>query len=224
MTRTRLLVSVRNPTEAAAALDGGADLIDIKEPARGPMGMSDPDTTAAIIHAVAGLRPVTVALGHAGDQGVPLPPTTVKICKVGLPASNHPWRPALRACCERFRAARVMPVVYADQRDNGGPSVDDVLQWVVTYRACGLVIDTSNKNGGLLDWISITRLRRAVADAHARGLMIGLAGSLDTRTVPKLAALSPDLIGVRGAACDRSDRTKRLRLDLVRDLKACLSG
>ena len=36
------LVSVRSPEEALAALEGGADLIDVKEPSRGPLGAADP--------------------------------------------------------------------------------------------------------------------------------------------------------------------------------------
>ena len=35
---TQLLVSVRSPAEALAALEGGAALIDVKEPARGSLG------------------------------------------------------------------------------------------------------------------------------------------------------------------------------------------
>ena len=37
----RLLVSVRNASEARAAINGGADVIDIKEPDHGPLGMAD---------------------------------------------------------------------------------------------------------------------------------------------------------------------------------------
>src|SRR5207237_10897019 len=38
VTASGLLVSVRSATEAGAALEGGADLIDIKEPRHGPLG------------------------------------------------------------------------------------------------------------------------------------------------------------------------------------------
>src|SRR5262249_6225382 len=41
VTMPRLLVSVRDVREAEAALAGGADLIDIKEPAHGPLGRAD---------------------------------------------------------------------------------------------------------------------------------------------------------------------------------------
>src|SRR5260221_3008307 len=45
----RLLVSVRNAVEAEAALAGGCDVLDVKEPGRGAMGMADVSTIAAVL-------------------------------------------------------------------------------------------------------------------------------------------------------------------------------
>ncbi len=59
-----LLVSVRDAAEAAASLAGGADLIDVKEPARGPLGRADAATIAAVVQAVGGRVPVSAALGE----------------------------------------------------------------------------------------------------------------------------------------------------------------
>ena len=59
-----LLVSVRNAAEATEALAGGASIIDVKEPSRGPLGRADADVTAAIAEAVAGRAPLTVACGE----------------------------------------------------------------------------------------------------------------------------------------------------------------
>ena len=47
----QLLVSVRDLGEAAAALAGGADLIDVKEPIRGPLGRADEATIRGIVDA-----------------------------------------------------------------------------------------------------------------------------------------------------------------------------
>ena len=44
----RLLVSVRSAAEVAAALAGGADIIDAKEPSRGGLGAVDPEDLEAI--------------------------------------------------------------------------------------------------------------------------------------------------------------------------------
>src|SRR5688572_26078519 len=64
----RLLVSVSNASEAAAALEGGADLIDAKDPLEGPLGAVSRDQLRGIYGAVAGARPVTAALGDATDE------------------------------------------------------------------------------------------------------------------------------------------------------------
>src|SRR5947209_20487137 len=45
----RLLVSVRNVAEAEAALAGGCDVLDLKEPGRGAMGMADISTIEAVL-------------------------------------------------------------------------------------------------------------------------------------------------------------------------------
>ncbi|MGH8059229.1 MAG: (5-formylfuran-3-yl)methyl phosphate synthase, partial [Candidatus Entotheonellia bacterium] len=45
----RLLASVRDAAEARAALQGGADVLDAKEPSAGPLGACTP----AVLHAIA---------------------------------------------------------------------------------------------------------------------------------------------------------------------------
>ena len=49
----RLLVSVRSPEEALAAIEGGADILDGKEPTRGSLGMANIEIVAAIARQVA---------------------------------------------------------------------------------------------------------------------------------------------------------------------------
>src|SRR5438094_4298290 len=62
-----LLVSVANADEAAAALAGGADIIDAKDPAAGAMGAVPGGVFRKIHGVVGGARPVTAALGDAKD-------------------------------------------------------------------------------------------------------------------------------------------------------------
>jgi (5-formylfuran-3-yl)methyl phosphate synthase len=45
----RLLVSVRDASEAVCAIEGGADVVDFKEPERGPLGRADVDVMFAAI-------------------------------------------------------------------------------------------------------------------------------------------------------------------------------
>src|SRR5437868_3326316 len=64
----RLLVSVSNAAEAAAAVAGGADVIDAKDPLAGALGAVAVTTLCDIHAAVAGARPVTAAIGDAADE------------------------------------------------------------------------------------------------------------------------------------------------------------
>lgn len=63
----RLLVSVRNAREAVAAVEAGADIIDVKEPAHGSLGFAGIETVRAVLAAVAGRVPVSAALGEVRD-------------------------------------------------------------------------------------------------------------------------------------------------------------
>ena len=63
-----LLVSVRDAAEAVAALDGGAAIIDVKEPRHGPLGAADPEAIAAVAHVVGTRRPWTMACGELGGE------------------------------------------------------------------------------------------------------------------------------------------------------------
>jgi len=62
----QLLVSVAGPREARAALAGGADIIDAKDPRTGALGAVRPQVLRAVRSAVGASRPVSAALGDAG--------------------------------------------------------------------------------------------------------------------------------------------------------------
>ena len=64
----RLLVSVASAAEASAALAGGADFIDAKNPLMGALGAVSEEVLRDIHAAVGGVRPVTAALGDAADE------------------------------------------------------------------------------------------------------------------------------------------------------------
>lgn len=63
-----LLVSVRDAAEAAEAVEGGADIIDVKEPRQGSLGRAEPAAAVAVARVVAARRPWTMACGELGGQ------------------------------------------------------------------------------------------------------------------------------------------------------------
>ena len=65
---TQLLVSVESAEEALTALQGGADLIDAKDPNAGPLGPVSLGTLESIRAAIAGQRPLTAALRNTRSR------------------------------------------------------------------------------------------------------------------------------------------------------------
>src|SRR5437879_2488209 len=102
-----LLVSVRSSEEAAAALAGGAHVIDIKEPAHGSLGRADDQTVSAVLACVAGRRPVSAALGELVDyDGTRVVGYGWRVAGAGFANHQSPvTRPPLRVVGDGWRVA-----------------------------------------------------------------------------------------------------------------------
>jgi uncharacterized protein (UPF0264 family) len=88
----------------------------------------------------------------------------------------------------------------------------------------GVMLDTADKAAGSLTrHLSLERLREFVCAARAKGLIVGLAGSLRAEDIPTLAALAPDYLGFRGALCTGS-RTDALDPQALRDIRGRLTA
>src|SRR4051812_283713 len=77
-----LLVSVRSPAEAEAALAGGAAIIDVKEPDNGALGRAASEVLAGVLAVVAGRRPVSAALGELLEPEGDLPAELARLAYV----------------------------------------------------------------------------------------------------------------------------------------------
>jgi uncharacterized protein (UPF0264 family) len=220
----KLLVSVRSVEEAKAAVEGGADLIDIKEPDRGPLGKADDSVIAAIVDAVSGRRPVSAAMGELCELASPrLPSARLEFVKFGLAKiALVPW-------CDRLlqlRAASnsaVVPTAYADWERAGSPPVERIALFAATYQFPVLLIDTCEKDGSnLLSWLDRDNLEKIVAPLREAGCKVALAGSLNERDFEVIVGVQPEWIAVRGAACTNGDRKRSIDVKRVRYLKAAL--
>lgn len=211
---TQLLISVRTPDEAEVALRAGADLIDIKEPTRGPMGMADPAVIAAIIERVAGRRPVSAALGELKSKAdfSALPPG-LSFVKIGLARVGKQWRDQLADRFAQVPSAGKVPVLYADLVVDGKcPEPEEVIEWCRQQKAAGILMDTCKKRNGtcLLDFFPPELLAVCAKLAHLSGLFLALAGSLGGPTARTAAMLGADIIGMRGAVCRNRHRNGKL--------------
>jgi uncharacterized protein (UPF0264 family) len=212
-----LLVSVRDVEEAREALAGGAAIVDVKEPGRGPLGAADAGIAAAIGAAVGGRVPWTVACGElvarpdqspalavagaVGRTGAALP-NGAKAGPAGCSAVE--WRGAFAAFAAALPTDTIpIAVVYADWRRADAPPPEALIAAAAEVARCGaLLIDTFDKRGpAVLAGTAPEVLRGWIATAKMAGLTTALAGRLSIESLAAAAALGPDVLAIRGAAC-----------------------
>ena len=234
----RLLVSVASPAEASAALIGGADLIDAKDPLAGALGAVSPTILGEIQAVCAGRRPVTAALGDADDESAiertarTFATAGTRFVKVGFAGIADVERVAalIRATVRGARTGGdgltgVVPVAYLDADRVASLTPAALLPVAARAGADGILIDTADKSGpGLRGLVTPDALAEWVGHAHEAGLFVAIAGQLTAEDLPLIRDVGADIAGVRGAACD-GGRNGCVNADRVRALVAmCRSG
>lgn len=233
----QLLVSVRTPQEALDALAGGAGIIDIKEPAHGPLGMVSLLEQYQIAATVRASSPVALsaALGELADwQSQPMPalPPHLQYAKLGLAgmAGEPHWRAIWKQVRAEFDVLRGRPldwvaVAYADAERVGAPAVKDVLNAAIEEGCRVFLIDTCEKGSlRLVDLLPLPQLRDLIERAHFHQLQVALAGQIVLTDLPALLTLGPDIIAVRGAACVAGDRGSEIVTSKVAALVSALQA
>lgn len=223
----QLLVSVRNAAEAALALEGGAHILDVKEPTRGPLGMADPAAISAIVTVrdqYAPLVPVSVALGEVLDwdpagtnRGITSDPVSgspaylasgLAFFKLGTAGLGRIVNWTRHVEIARSRAGSLL--VFPDDREN--------LQWILVAYA---------------DWRAADA--PAPQDVLAAASELGFHGVLiDTCTKQGKSLLewltAPELreLGEAAAGCNLSfalaGQLRSIDLPRLRDVPAALVG
>lgn len=231
----RLLVSVRDAEEARAALAGGADIIDAKEPALGPLA----PVSRAMLQSICASVPVTVALSVALGDAQPLALEAVVASVAPLrrrvalyfkvaviSAAPDEAGDGIAAACRMLegRADRPRLVVarYVDQPSDA----TDLSRWIAVSAAAGargLLVDTSRKDGpGLFGSVGAPSLAALREQASRHGIWLAVAGGVTITNLAQLAVVGPDVLGVRGAVC-QGTRTDTLSAALVLQLRDALA-
>ncbi len=225
---TKLLVSVRSADEARAALAGGADLIDVKEPRNGALGAADEQVQREIIQTIHGRAPCSLALGELLGGKLTFPTDVpFAFAKIGLAGCGRletwpvRWREAWRALP---RETTRVAVAYADWETCAAPAPDEILKHAAQCDCRVLLLDTFDKSAGNLftHWNSPS-LSRFIDSIHHAEMLAVLAGSLTLNDFPAALALSPDYLAVRGAACV-GERQGDIKQHRVRALANSLAG
>ncbi|KKM08947.1 hypothetical protein SY88_21025 [Clostridiales bacterium PH28_bin88] len=233
----KLLVSVVDAAEALAALEGGADIIDVKNPLEGALGANFPWRIREIAGLMPGGRELSATLGDAAclPGAYSLAAAGAAWCgaryvKVGLYGMEN-GEAAIYFLRQVNRAIRlvtgeqgqVIAVGYADAGRVGAMPPAELPRVAAEAGVHGCMLDTAVKDGAsLLRVMTMHELARFVRETRARRLVCGLAGSLGSEDLPAVRELGPDVVGVRSAAC-RGDRVRgRVDSELVSELRRAL--
>ncbi len=205
------MVSVTNPIEAMEALNGGADIIDVKNPDEGALGANLPwiirsirKTVGESVEMSATIGDMPYLPGTASLAALGAASLRVDYVKVGMfgpkntEESLYLSRSLVRTFQEFRFGVKVVVAGYADYKKLG--CVNPLLLPRVAFEsgAWGLLIDVNDKGSmGLFDYLSFEQLKVFVDKSHSFGLKVALAGSLGKGDILKILRVGADIMGVR---------------------------
>jgi uncharacterized protein (UPF0264 family) len=229
----KLLISVINEQEAIAAIKGGADIIDVKNPLEGALGAHFPEVIKRIRKTTSPEIPVSAAIGDAPDlpglmslAALGAATCNIQYVKVGLYGVRSIDR-ATNMLMEIKKAIKgynqdikIIAVAYGDGFKINAISPHDALIAAVESGYNGCMMDTIIKGeGDLFSAISVGNINKFLKLCRSKNLLSALAGSLKLEQLPLLKELNPDIIGFRGAVC-RGDRVNgALDSEAVKNIK-----
>ena len=220
---TLMLASVASPAEAEAVWAGGADIIDLKDPANGALGALDATVAAAIVRLVGKRKPVSAAAGSSLDAPgalldsvAAMAATGADYVKIGL-SPDAAGADCVRAVAPQAKTTKLVGVLFADCTPDLG-----LLRLMANNGFTGAMLDTAKKGAGrLLNHMDIAALDGFIGHCRENRLMAGLAGSLEAPDVPRLLPLEPDYLGFRGSLCHgrlREGEIDPASVRMIRDL------
>jgi len=209
----RLMISVVSSTEALEALSGGAEILDIKNPAEGSLGAQPPAVIQEIERLSSGKAEVSAAIGDMPN----LPGTAalaalgaascgVDYIKVGLhgPRNENEALAMLRAVRRAVHGFRtsIIAAAYADFERAGTLNPACLPTIAAQAGVQGCLLDTAIKDGHtLFDFLDPQTLRSLAEQVHDKAMLLALAGALGEKDVRLIQALGADIIGMRSAVC-----------------------
>ena len=240
----RLLVSVRGPTEAIAAAQGGAHIADVEYPGSA-LGTPYPLNIKAVRERLDkdGFISLPISTNIGEEQGIRSSACQAALgvatagadyVKCGLAGLNlkaaiYLGRSLVRTVRNWYPEAKVYPAVFPEERFSisfdplvDGPRLAEEID------CDGMLIDTFDKGigKGLLDYYSTEDLSSFVAALHSLGKEAWVAGSITALEMPSLWRAKVDVLCVRAAACEASssgpDRFGEVTTEAVRDLVATI--
>jgi hypothetical protein len=232
----RLLVSPINAVEADAAMAGGADILDVKNPREGSLGANFPWVIRSVAEVAAGRVPVSATIGDFDFK-----PGTASLAALGAAFSGADYikvgllkirdrdeaaemlRPLVRSVKEFDANKRLVAAAYSDASRVGSISPMELPEVAAECGADVVMVDTAIKDGkSTFEFMTESEISDFIALGHDLGMEVAIAGTIKFADLALLKRVDPEIIGVRGAVCG-GDRTGEIKEELVRRMKADLS-
>jgi len=232
----RLLVSPINAVEAEAAMAGGADILDVKNPREGSLGANFPWVIRSVAEVAAGRVPVSATIGDFDFK-----PGTASLAALGAAFSGADYikvgllkirdrdeaaemlRPLVRSVKEFDDNKRLVAAAYSDASRVGSISPMELPEVAAECGADVVMVDTAIKDGkSTFEFMTESEISDFIALGHDLGMEVAIAGTIKFGDLALLKRVDPEIIGVRGAVCG-GDRTGEIKEELVRRMKADLS-
>jgi len=231
----KLLISIKHPSELNSVIRGGADIIDVKDPSRGSLGLPDYNVVREVLREVKKLSVSSVEVSSAGGDIRRIEPhleyiaytmasLSVNYFKIGL-AIQHisDAKIIARGVSEVLKSlnssTKLVLVGYADYTRIGSIEPLRVIEIAREVDASVVMIDTYIKDGKTtFDFLHKDYLEDFVKKARENDLLVALAGSLKKQHIIDAIKLGFDVVGFRGAVCT-GGREGVVSEELVRELK-----
>jgi (5-formylfuran-3-yl)methyl phosphate synthase len=227
----QLMISVINSDEAKDAAAAGANILDVKNPKEGSLGAQFPRVIKQVKSESGGSVKVSAAIGD-----MPNLPGTAALAALGAAACGvdyvkvglfGPYTKAeaifllreVRLALGDYPTIAIIAGGYADAERAGTLNPFWLPNIAASAGIAGCLLDTAIKDGhNLLEFISPVVLLALGNEAHASGLLFGLAGSLREEDLPLIRDAGADVAGLRTAVCRDRKRTGPLDAGQVRRL------
>ena len=232
----RLLVSPINIEEAEAAMAGGADILDVKNPREGSLGANFPWVIRSVAAVSAGRLPVSATIGDFDYK-----PGTASLAALGAAFSGADYikvgllkiknreeagdmlRNIARSVKEFDDKKKLVAAAYSDHARVGSISPMDLPEVAAECGADVVMVDTAIKDGmSTFEFMTESEISDFIDLGHDFGLEVAIAGTIKFEDLELLKRVAPEIVGVRGAVCG-GDRSGQIKEELVRRMKADLS-
>ena len=233
--RIKLLISIRSIEEVKVVNGLNIDIIDLKEPKNGPIGMLDFIDIKKIVLALrdnnfCGKISTTFELndGNLSRNDIAkledLGSVGLDYIKVGVSADGNTWEnlkkftKSLSKIKNRVLENKLILVLMITDK-HSFKFVKNISPSMVG-KFSGIMIDTLDKeNGSVFDIVNFTELNIIKKFALENNIDFGIAGSLDVSHTSLINQLQPNWAGYRGGVCleKRSGPLSRVRLENLID-------